>query len=321
MGLPSWLIFIERQFPSANSVLINTAEPILIDTGFGSDIEETIRRVEAAGVGAESLSLILNTHYHSDHVGGNHVLQGRYGIPVAAHPWEGELVNTKDGEACASVWLDQPVEPYRVDRYLGDGDAIASRDVTIRVIHTPGHTLGHLSFYIENEEILICGDAVHGDDVCWLNLFREGVGALTRATESVQKLQKMPVRWACSGHGSAITEPQVVFRNALKRFESWRENPEKVAWHGMKRIFAYLLMIRDGLGEDEVTPYLVRCPWFIDYSRFTFRTEPAEFVQPFLDEMMRSGAARWSDGRLVATAPYTQPTTDWPGRNSYPPKW
>jgi glyoxylase-like metal-dependent hydrolase (beta-lactamase superfamily II) len=43
----------------------------------------------------------------------------------------------------------------------------------LQVIHTPGHTLGHISLYAPDEQILILGDAVHGDDVAWINPFRE----------------------------------------------------------------------------------------------------------------------------------------------------
>lgn len=67
----SGVIFFERTFPSANMVLINDQQPILIDTGFGSDALETEQLIREAGVASEDLHLIVNTHYHSDHVGGN----------------------------------------------------------------------------------------------------------------------------------------------------------------------------------------------------------------------------------------------------------
>src|SRR5690242_12907257 len=106
MPPPSWLTFFERPFPSANMALVRGERPVLVDTGYGGDLAGTERLLRAAGCGPERLSLIVNTHYHSDHVGGNHGLQRRHAIPIAAHRWEADLVNGRDREACGAAWLD-----------------------------------------------------------------------------------------------------------------------------------------------------------------------------------------------------------------------
>ncbi|QNK86166.1 MBL fold metallo-hydrolase [Sporosarcina sp. resist] len=93
-------------------ILIKDQLPILIDTGFGSDVKDTELLIKEEGVSPEELHLIVNTHYHSDHVGGNYQLQKNYGVKIAAHKWEADLINSCDTEACGSEWLDQPVEPY-----------------------------------------------------------------------------------------------------------------------------------------------------------------------------------------------------------------
>src|SRR5690625_636992 len=67
----SRIIFFERYYPSANMILIKDRSPTLIDTGFGSDVQDTERLIKDADVSPEELHLIVNTHYHSDHVGGN----------------------------------------------------------------------------------------------------------------------------------------------------------------------------------------------------------------------------------------------------------
>ncbi|WP_232324825.1 MBL fold metallo-hydrolase [Halobacillus mangrovi] len=74
----SGIIFFERKFPSANMVLIKDEYPILIDTGFGSDVKETEQLLKEEGVSPKALHLIVNTHYHSDHVGGNFHFQKNY---------------------------------------------------------------------------------------------------------------------------------------------------------------------------------------------------------------------------------------------------
>jgi hydroxyacylglutathione hydrolase len=80
------------------------------------------------------------------------------------------------------------MEPYEVSFALSGGDEIQTGAATLRVLHTPGHTLGYVSLYEPKTTTLICGDAVHGDDVARINPFREGAGALQRALESLDKL-------------------------------------------------------------------------------------------------------------------------------------
>jgi hydroxyacylglutathione hydrolase len=322
MSPPGWLHFFQRTFPSANMVLIEGSRPVLVDTGFGSDVAETERLLRDAGTPPERLALIVNTHYHCDHAGGNSTLQQRYALPIAAHRWEAGLVNSRDREACSAEWLNQPIEPYQVDWPLADGDVLDTGTVTLQVLHTPGHTLGHISLYAPDEQILICGDTIHRDDVAWLNIFREGAGALQRAMETLERLARLPVRWACSGHGPAIEEPSVAMDAARRRYERWQADPQRWGWHACKRIFTYALMVLDGLPEPAIAPYLLQqSPWFIDYSRFIFEREPTDFVGVLLEEMVRSGAAEWRAGRLVASAPYTPPPPGWPSGPVRPRDW
>ncbi|MFB5087741.1 MBL fold metallo-hydrolase [Psychrobacillus sp. PGGUH221] len=302
-------------------ILIKDEHAILIDTGFGSEVKDTEKLIKEAGVSPEELHLIVNTHYHSDHVGGNFHLQKNYGVPIAAHKWEADLINFCDPEACSAEWLDQPVEPYRVDRKLADNDEINTGIRTLKVLHTPGHTLGHISLYEPEEEILICGDLFHQNDIGWLNIFREGVTSIQRSLESLERLSKLRIKQAYSGHGPQIENPQAAIKVARKRFEKWLRMPEKVSWHACKRIFSFTLIIKNGLAKEEINSYLLNCGWFQDYARYSFQLQPVEFIQILLDEMIRSGAAIWHDDRLIATASYRAPEKEWMDKNIKPKEW
>ena len=298
-------------------VLIQGASPLLIDSGFGSDIDVTEALLRSTGTPPQEITLLANTHYHCDHVGGNATLQERYRLPIAAHAWDTALINRRDAEACSAAWLNQPVELYIVTKPLQDGDWIETGTTSVQVLHTPGHTLGHLSFYLPAEGILICGDAVHGDDVGWLNQFREGTGALDRAIASLDRLAALPARWACSGHGAAFTDVAPALERARTRYVTWRTQPEKLAWHACKRISTYALMISGGLAADNVAPYFCACGWFRDYAQTYFHLAPADFVAPLVSELVRANAAYWQDGRLVAVAPFTPPAPGWLQRSTF----
>ena len=302
-------------------ILIKDKLPILIDTGFGSEAKETEQLIKEAGVSPEELHLIVNTHYHSDHVGGNFYLQKNYGIKIAAHKWESDLINFGDPEACSAEWLDQPVEPYRVDRKLSDNDEIETSCRTLQVLHTPGHTLGHISLYEPEEEILICGDLFHKNDIGWLNIFREGVASIQRSMESLEQLSKLRIQLAYSGHGPQIEDPLTAIDAARQRFEKWLNSPEKVSWHACKRIFSFTLIIKNGLAKQEIDNYLLQCGWFQDFARHAFQVQSEEFIQILLDEMIRSGAASWHNDTLFANAPYQASDKTWMDQNIKPKDW
>lgn len=315
------VIFFQRTFPSANMVLLRGPRPILVDSGFGSDAAATSQLLRDAGIAPESLQLVVNTHYHCDHVGGNHHLQQTYGIPIAAHAGDATLVNRRDREACSVHWLNQRVEPYTVNRLLQAGDVLDTGSVQAEVLHVPGHTLNHIALYAEG--ILICGDTVHAHDVAWLNMFREGVGAIDRMMATLDMLSKLPLYVSYSGHGVPAEDPQQAIDSARRRYEKWLVQPEKIAWHACKRLFTYALMIEDGLTRDEIEPYLLKqAPWYADYCLHMFGVEPQAFVQPFLDELLRSKAADWhTDGRLLPSAPYRAPARGWMQAVPMPEDW
>ena len=314
-------IFFERKFPSANMILVKDQLPVLIDTGFGSDVKDTEQLIKEAGVSPEELHLIVNTHYHSDHVGGNFYLQKEYGVSIAAHKWEADLINACDPEACSAEWLDQPVEPYLIDRKLSDNDEIHTGSRTLKVLHTPGHTLGHISLYEPEGEILICGDLFHKNDIGWLNIFREGISSIQRSMESLDRLSTLRIKDAYSGHGPQIDDPLASIDSARKRFEKWLGMPEKISWHACKRIFAFTLIMKDGLAKEEINRYLLKCGWFQDFARYAFQLQPEEFIPILLDEMIRSKAASWHNNHLISTAPYKAPQMQWMNKNIKPKDW
>ena len=317
----SSIIFFEREFPSANMILIKDRFPILIDTGFGSEAKKTEQLIREAGVSPEELHLIVNTHSHSDHVGGNYHFQKKFGVKIAAHKWEADLINFDDPEACSAEWLDQPVEPYRVDRKLLDNDEIKTGNRALQVLHTPGHTLGHISLYEPEGELLICGDLFHKNDIGWLNIFREGVASIQQSMESLGRLSKLRISQAYSGHGPQIENPPAAIDAAMKRFEKWLGSPEKVSWHACKRIFSFTLIMKDGLAKEEMDNYLLNCGWFQDFARYSFQLQPEEFIQVLIDEMIRSSAASWHNDYLVATVPYQAPDKKWMSKNIKPKAW
>ncbi len=139
-----------------------------------ADADACIAAVDAAG---GRLDMVLLTHHHGDHVAGTDAVRARYGCPVVG--------------AAADVG-----RLPRLDRAVAEGDTVALGDSTLRVIDTPGHTVGHIAFFGGDNHVLICGDT----------LFSLGCGRLLEGTAadmhaSLRKLAALPPdTLVCCGH-------------------------------------------------------------------------------------------------------------------------
>lgn len=318
---PSWLHFLAVGYPSANVIVTGHGERVLFDTGYGSDTSRIVAGLADIGVPADALDLIVNTHWHSDHVGGNARLQSEFGIPIAAAAGDAEAVNSGHADACLAEWLDQPVERYRVDHALRPGDRLTAGPAEWQVLATPGHTPDHLSFYQPDDRLLLVGDAVHADDVGWLNIALDGPAAIDDALRTVEALSRLPIRLALPGHGPAISDPPEAFAAAHARYERMRADPQRAGWHACKRILAFALMINDGIPRDDLDAYLTGRPWLVDHATTVFGTTAESLAAELAAEMHRAGAIRERDGRLFCRTPYHRPPTGWLRHPGYPRDW
>lgn len=301
-------------------MLLHGPHPVLVDTGFGADVPALLAWLDTQGVAPERLR-VANTHSHCDHAGGNHALQRMFGIAIGADAGEAAAVNARDPDAARAHWLNQPIEPYAVQHTLRDGDTVDTGTSTWRVVATPGHTWGHLSLHNARDGVLVLGDALHGADLGWLNPYREGAGSLDAAADTLERLAALPAHTGYSGHGPAVTNIPQALDRARRRVQSWRDEPERVAWHACKRVFAHALMLTGGAMEAELAPMLLACPWFRDHAVLAFNMKPEDFVPVLVRETVRSDAATWQGGRLMPVAPYNPSAPGWAMAPVTPASW
>jgi hydroxyacylglutathione hydrolase len=157
-----------RQFPC----LQDNYAFLLRDEGTGE--VACVDTPDADAISAEAdrlgwrIGLILNTHWHPDHTGGNEALKARYGARVIGPAAEGDRI------------------PGR-DQAVSEGDTVRVGGLTARVIDTGGHTKGHVTFHFEAEQAAFVGDT----------LFSLGCGRLFEGTagqmwRSLSKLRGLP---------------------------------------------------------------------------------------------------------------------------------
>ena len=170
---------------------------VLIDTG--GPMGPIVKGIEEHRL---TLTHVLCTHHHIDHVQNNDEYKSRFGCPICGHGKENELFGG-------------------LDVALGDGDELISGDLRIRALHTPGHTLGMLAFLV-NEERVFPGDT----------LFRRSVGGTRGPGHTdfddlqhsiMEVLMKLPRKTRVHpGHTASTTVE-----------EEWQENPFIRLWRGL----------------------------------------------------------------------------------------
>lgn len=119
------------------------------------DSGEILNVLEDEGL---TLKFILLTHYHFDHIGALDNLKEATDAKVAIHSFEAD--GLCDPTVNLSLYADAPSPKTTANILLKDSDIIRFGDIDIKVLYTPGHTIGGVCYYIEDEEMLFSGDTL-----------------------------------------------------------------------------------------------------------------------------------------------------------------
>jgi len=122
-----------------------------------------------AAVGNATLVAVVLTHAHFDHLGAAGEIVERTGAPLLAHGEDADrLTHPGPSGTGGAIFGFTDVAP-EADRVVVDGETIAAGDLALKVLHTPGHTRGGISLYVEDPEggppHLFCGDTVFAGSV------------------------------------------------------------------------------------------------------------------------------------------------------------
>lgn len=173
-----------------------TGAGVIIDPG--DEAERILAEVEAAGL---TITHILNTHAHFDHIMANAPLVEALGAPLALHPLDLPLLRQNGGAALFGLEAPPSPEP---DLLLAEGDTISFGNYTLQVLYTPGHTPGHVSFYEPTAKIIFDGDVLFADGIGRTDLPGGNFETLLHSIN--EKLMVLPDdTTVCSGHGPLTT--------------------------------------------------------------------------------------------------------------------
>lgn len=188
---------------------------VLIDCGTPWGHERLRRNMQHWGLPIEQVRTVLLTHGHVDHVAGGYLFK-QLGAEVFGH---GDIFTAVECQWEAALGLQGDGTAHRFDGRLGDGDEISRCGFSVRVIRTPGHTRGCLTFLIEvnGQRCLFSGDLIMSN--CLPGWHGDPGFSAEDVVASMKRLLEVEFEHLCYGHGVILNDRGDLFRRAIERYE------------------------------------------------------------------------------------------------------
>ena len=187
----------------------------LIDTSFPNSAQIIVSEIASIGYSIRDVRRILITHAHYDHIGNVAALQSMSQAQVYVHTLDaavtrGEYLAPRAAPHTLSYWRRPLVlaplnglEPAPVHRELQDGDVLDEVLPGLITLHMPGHSAGHVVYWLPSRKLLFCGDVVL--NISGLGLpFQAFTPDMQEERRSLRKMSALEPIILCPGHGVPI---------------------------------------------------------------------------------------------------------------------
>ncbi len=176
--------------------LVDLGDLVLIDAGAGPGFKRILSNIESLGFDPQQISTIILTHCHIDHVGAAHSFRERFSSKIVMHEFDARAVEAGDQRMTAAFYYNINFKPLPIDIKLSqEEEHLFVGDHDLVCLHTPGHSPGSLSVYLDVEGTrVLFGQDIHGP-------FLKDFGAdLVEWRRSMEKLLALKADILCEGH-------------------------------------------------------------------------------------------------------------------------
>ncbi|MES2786748.1 MAG: MBL fold metallo-hydrolase [Pseudomonadota bacterium] len=296
--LPEGVRVLERGWLSSNNVLLTGRHgTALVDSGYHTHAVQTVGLVQTA-LGNRKLDVLVNTHLHSDHCGGNAALQNAYPQLRTFIP-PGQAADVIDWDPVALTYepTGQSCPRFRVESTVNAGSVIRLGDLDWKVLAAPGHDAHSVILFEPKSCTLISADALweHGFGVVFLEL--EGVGAFDDVGTTFDLIESLRPKLVIPGHGRVFTDTDRALATARRRLDAYRADPLRHANHAAKVLLKFkLLDVQQILLPDLMDWALTTAYFRIIFSRYFWDLQFEAWIASLIADLERSGAARVANG-------------------------
>ena len=193
--------------------LLDLGDLVLVDAGAGPGFNKIVANIEGLGFDPSTISTLILTHCHIDHVGGAYMFKEKYGPTIVMHDLDARVVEKGDSRMTAAFYYNIDFKPLPVDiRLTLDVEHLFVCDHDVVCLHTPGHTPGSMSLYLDlNGTRILFGQDIHGP-------FLKDFGSDLKAwTKSMNKLLALNADVLCEGH-FGVYQPNAKVTEYIERY-------------------------------------------------------------------------------------------------------
>ena len=300
--LPAALTVFERGWLSSNNVLFDDGDRVsVVDTGYWLHAEQTAALIERAA-GGRPLTRIVNTHPHSDHVGGNARLRERYpdvriaipaGVAAAVDAWDVEaLTYAPTGQHCPRFDYDAP---------LHAGERLTLGGLEWQVLAAPGHDPHMVMLWCAPERVLISADALweHGFGAIFVEV--EGESGFAEQRAALELIERHAPRAVIPGHGAPFADVPAALARAHKRLDALAADPMRNARSVIKTLLKFwLLQVRATTLAAAVDHFSPTRYFSVVQARYFAPLTVAALIEQAARELAATGAAKLgNEGELL----------------------
>jgi glyoxylase-like metal-dependent hydrolase (beta-lactamase superfamily II) len=291
--------FLQRDWLSANHVLFDDGEQAaLVDSGYVKHRELTVAMVRRL-LGARPLDLLVNTHLHSDHCGGNGLLQATWGCRTLVPAASAQAVRDWDMARLTYEATGQRCDRFGFDGTIDDGDTLCLGGLDWSVIAAPGHDPDAVVLHCPSERLLISADALWQDG--FGVIFPELVGepGFDAQHAILERIARLDIRLVIPGHGAMFTDVAEALGRAHRRLDYLRADPARNARHAVKVLLKFLLLEREAIPLAGVRDWFASIPLVVEPNRRHLGLAPDELTDWTIAALVKAGAARIEGGMLI----------------------
>ena len=289
----------ERGWLSANNTLIQGAGPsALVDSGYCSHATQTLALV-AQTLHGKTLDLLLNTHLHSDHCGGNAALQATYpALKTLIPPGQADAVNHWDPVALTYTPTGQECPRFEQQGLLLPGSSIQLGSLVWDVHGAKGHDPHSIVLHQPENHLIISADALwqNGFGVVFPEL--EGIEAFDEVGETLDLIEFLNPQTVIPGHGSVFQDVGPALGRARSRLAQFRQAPDKHHRHAVKVLIKFRLLEWQQITRQHLLDWADSTP-YLQNARNTAGEERRNWLEELLLELQRSGALRLQDDLVI----------------------
>lgn len=293
--------FVERGFLNANHFAYRSDEPVLIDTAYLADFDDTERELVALGIDLSRVRRIICTHSHCDHIGGNRIIQERSGCEISMHKIGKHFIDTRDHWATWWKYFCQEADFFDCTTGLEDGDMVLIGPHEFEIIYTPGHASDGIVLYQPKEQILISSDTLWEEDMAVMNIRVEGSRAVFCMMESIERLERLPVKMVYPGHGKPFSDVTGAIDRARKRLTGFLKDRRRIGNDLLKKIIVYTLMMKREMEEATFYEHLTSTPWFPETVELYFNGDRRGKYEEIMNGFLDRGIVKRRDGMVYTT--------------------